>query len=178
MSDKQMTPEAQGEHLAKVTFGIQDTAMPSWGEFLPLGQRWDAIAYLMGTFMDSGTPATSSVYQEGQLPAHFVTLSSDLYLAEGHTISVTHGADLYALYCATCHGDQGQGNGPGTVGSASGGPAAFPQDMGKAYIYWRTWDGVPDSTMYPFKEVLSDSEVWDIVTYLDGLTATGQGGGQ
>jgi len=85
---------------------------------------------------------------------------------------------LYAQYCATCHGDQGQGSGPGTEGSASGGPAAFPTDMGEAYIYWRTWEGVPDSTMYAFKEDLSDSEVWDIVTYLDGLTRTGQGGGQ
>jgi len=178
MRDEQMTPEAQGEHLAKVTFGIQDTAMPTWGEFLPLEQRWDAIKYLMDTFMGGGVPATTSVYQQGQLPANFVTLSSDLYLQEGHTISVTHGADLYAQYCATCHGDQGQGNGPGTQGSASGGPAAFPADMGEAYIYWRTWEGVPNSTMYPFKEYLSDSDVWDITAYLNDLTSTGQGGGQ
>jgi mono/diheme cytochrome c family protein len=178
MKDEQMTPEAQGEHFAIVTFGIQDTAMPSWGEFLPVEKRWDAIKYLMGTFMGDGMPATISVYQEGRLPANFVTLSSDLYLEEGHTISPTHGAALYATYCATCHGDGGQGNGPGTADSASGGPSVFPSDMGEAYIYWRTWEGVPDSTMYSFKRSLSDSDVWDITTYVDSLTSTGKGGGQ
>jgi cbb3-type cytochrome c oxidase subunit II len=177
MRTKQMTPEAQGEHLAKVTFGIQDTAMPSWGEFLPVDQRWDAIKYLMGTFMGSGMPVTTSVHTEGELPANYVTLSSDLYLEEGHTISPTHGTDLYATYCATCHGDQGQGNGPGTEGSVSKGPAAFPSNMGEAYIYWRTWEGVPESTMYPFKWLLTGNEVWDITVSLNSLTSSQQGGG-
>jgi mono/diheme cytochrome c family protein len=178
MGSKQMTPEAQGEHMAKVTFGIQDTAMPTWGEFLPVDQRWDAIKYLMGTFMGSGKPATTSVYGDGKLPAAFVTLSSDVYISEGHTISTTHGADLYATYCATCHGDSGQGNGPGTANSVSQGPAAFPVDMGEAYIFWRTWEGVPDSTMYAFKWYMSDADVWDITTFLVDLTSGQQGGGQ
>jgi cbb3-type cytochrome c oxidase subunit II len=170
MGSEQMTPEAQGEHFAKVTFGIQDTAMPTWGEFLPVDQRWDAIKYLMGTFMGSGMSATSSVYGDGKLPAAYVLLSSDVYIEEGHTISKTHGADLYATYCATCHGDNGQGNGPGTQGSVSQGPAAFPSGMGEAYIYWRTWTGVPDSTMFAFQGYLSDGDVWDITTYLVDLT--------
>ena len=177
MRNKEMKPEAQGEHLAKVTFGIQDTAMPTWGEFLPVDQRWDAIKYLMGTFMGSGMPLTESVYTEAELPANYVTLSSDVYVSEGHTISSTHGAELYATYCATCHGDEGQGNGPGTEKSVSKGPAAFPMDMGEAYIFWRTWEGVPESTMYPFKWYLTDGEVWDITVHLDNLTSSNQGGG-
>jgi mono/diheme cytochrome c family protein len=174
MAGETMTPEAQGEHLAKVTFGIQDTAMPAWGEFLPESQRWDVIKYLMDTFM-TGKPATASAYGDGAIAADFSLASSDVYVSEGHTISVTHGADLYATYCATCHGDAGQGNGLGTEGSASGGPAAFPADMGEAYIYWRTWEGVPDSTMYPFKWFLL-GDAWDIVTYVDQMTS-GTGGG-
>jgi len=177
MRNKEMKPEAQGEHLAKVTFGIQDTAMPTWGEFLPVDQRWDAIKYLMGTFMGSGMPLTESVYAEAELPANYVTLSSDVYVSEGHTISPTHGAELYATYCATCHGDEGQGNGPGTEKSVSKGPAAFPMDMGEAYIFWRTWEGVPESTMYPFKWYLTDGEVWDITVHLNNLTSSNQGGG-
>jgi mono/diheme cytochrome c family protein len=174
MASESMTPEAQGERLAKVTFGIQDTAMPSWGEFLPESQRWDVIKYLMDTFM-IGKPVTASVYGDGSIAADFVLASSEVYVGEGHTISVTHGADLYATYCATCHGDAGQGNGPGTAGSASGGPAAFPSDMGEAYIYWRTWEGVPDSTMYPFKWFLPD-DAWDIATYVDQMTSSAGGG--
>jgi mono/diheme cytochrome c family protein len=175
MASKEMTPEAQGEHMVKVTFGIQDTAMPSWGEFLPWQDRWDAIKFLMGSWM-AGMPSTGSVYGSGQVPANYVTLSSDVYLSEGHTISVTQGADLYAQYCATCHGDQGQGDGPGTQGSASGSPAAFSSGMGEGYIYWRIWEGVPESNMPPFQWYLSGNDVWDITVYLKGLTGTGGGG--
>jgi mono/diheme cytochrome c family protein len=175
MSSKQMTPEAQGEHIAKVTFGIQDTAMPYWGEFLPWQDRWDAIKFLMGAWM-GGTPSTSSVYDPTQIPANFLTVSSEVYIDEGHTISPTHGIDLYAQYCATCHGPQGQGDGPGNEGSASGGPAAFPSDMGEAYIYWRIWDGVPDSIMPPFQWYISGNDVWDITVYLQQLTGSGGGG--
>jgi mono/diheme cytochrome c family protein len=174
MAGESMTPEAQGEHFAMVTFGIQDTAMPSWGEFLPESQRWDAIKYLMDTFM-MGKPVTDSVYGDGSIAADFVLASSDVYVREGHTISVPNGADQYATYCATCHGDAGQGNGPGTEGSASGGPAAFPADMGEAYIYWRIWEGVPDSTMYPFKWLLP-GDAWDIAVYVDQMTSSAGGG--
>jgi mono/diheme cytochrome c family protein len=176
MGDEQMTPEGQAEHLAKATFGIKDTAMPSWGEFLSLEDRWDALKFIMVTFM-AGKPVTSSVYGSGQVPANFVTLSSELYLEEGHTISSTHGIDLYGQYCTTCHGDRGQGDGPGTEGSVSKGPAAFPSNMDEAYIFWRIWEGVPDSTMPPFQWLLSDSDVWDITTYVKDLTSKGQGGG-
>jgi len=175
MASKQMTPEAQGEHIAKVTFGIQDTAMPYWGEFLPWQDRWDAIKFLMGAWM-GGTPSNSSVYDSGQVPANYVTVSSQVYLDEGHTISPTHGIDLYSQYCATCHGSQGQGDGPGNEGSASGGPAPFPSDMGEGYIYWRIWEGVPDSIMPPFQWLISGNDVWDITVYMR-QSLTGSGGG-
>jgi len=175
LAGRGLGPGREGEYLAKVTFGIQGTAMPTWGEFLPLEQRWDAIQYILDTFM-VGKPATASVYQPGELPVHFATISSQLYLDEGHVISPTHGVELYGLYCASCHGDQGKGGGLGTVGSMSQGPAVFPADMGANYIYWRTWEGVPNSTMYAFKEQLSTADVWDIVTHVDQLTSTGNGG--
>jgi mono/diheme cytochrome c family protein len=176
MAGMTMGPNAQGEHLAKVTFGIKDTAMPYWGEWMPESMRWDAIRYLMGTFMQ-GKPMTRSVYNNGQIAANYVTASSQVFLDEGHTIPTDQGGDLYAQYCATCHGDQGQGNGPGTEGNASGGPAAYPSDMGEAYIFWRVWEGVPDSMMYPFQWMLSDSDIWSITLYVNDMTSTSQGGG-
>jgi mono/diheme cytochrome c family protein len=176
MAGMTMGPNAQSEHLAKVTFGIKDTAMPYWGEWMPEDMRWDAVRYIMTTFMQ-GQPMTSSVYNNGRIAANYVTASSQVFLDEGHTIPTDQGPDLYAQYCATCHGDQGQGNGPGTEGNASGGPAAYPSDMGEAYIFWRVWEGVPDSMMYPFQWLLSDSEIWSITLYVNDMTSTSQGGG-
>jgi mono/diheme cytochrome c family protein len=173
IAGKTMTPEMQAEYFAKVTFGIQDAAMPSWGEWLPANQRWDAIKYLEEAFMQ-GMPVSSSVYNNGTIAVNFLRASSDMYISEGHSISVTHGADLYPIYCATCHGDQGQGNGPGTVGTASMGPATFPNPMNEAYIYWRIWEGVPNSVMYPFKWSFTSDDAWDITMYL----LQQQGGGQ
>ena len=176
MNGMTMGPNAQSEHYAKVTFGIMDTAMPYWGEWLPENLRWDAIQYLMGSFMQ-GKPVTESVYNNGNIAANYVTASSQVFLDEGHTIPTDQGPDLYNQYCATCHGDDGTGNGPGTEGNASGGPAAYPSDMGEAYIFWRVWEGVPDSVMPPFQWLLSDSEVWSITLYVDNMTSTSTGGG-
>ena len=149
--------------------------MPSWGEFLTEEQRWDVVKYLMQAFM-MGKPVTASAYGNGEMPANYVLASSEVYLDEGHTISVTYGAELYPIYCATCHGDKGQGSGPGTDGNASMGPDAFPKDLSEAYIFWRTWDGMPDSAMYPFRWLLSDEEIWDLTMYLQSPVF--RGGGQ
>ena len=175
MAGMQMSQSGQAEHLAKVTFGIQDTAMPTWGEVLPVNERWDVIKFLMGTFM-AGKPATESVYGDGAVAANFVTLSQDNWLAEGHVISETQGVDLYGTYCATCHGPEGQGDGPGIKNNASQGPAALPQDMGEPYIMWRIWEGVPESMMPPFQWLLSETEIWDITAHVQQMTASSGGG--
>lgn len=175
MAGMSMGPNAQGEHLAKVTFGIKDTAMPYWGEWMPESMRWDAIKYLMGAFMQ-GKPVTESVYNKGEIAANYVTASSQVFQDEGHSIPKNQGADLYKTYCATCHGDDGQGNGPGTEGNASGSPAVYPDNLNEAYIFWRIWEGVADSMMYPFQWELSDAEVWSITLYVKDMTSTSQGG--
>jgi mono/diheme cytochrome c family protein len=177
MAGKEMGPQAQGEHLAKVTFGIQDTAMPTWGEWLPQDQRWDAVKFLMDTWMMGKAQMTSSVYGDGAVAADYATLSQDNWIGEGHVISPTHGAELFGTYCATCHGDQGQGNGPGTQNNASGGPAASPADMSQPYIFWRISEGVPGSQMPPFQWLLPESDIWDITVHVQDLTSTQKGGG-
>ena len=165
MAGKEMTPQAQGEHLVKVSFGIQNTAMPSWDQWMPQDERWDAIKYLMAVFM-AGKPKTESVYNNGEIANNYALLSSDVYKSEGHSIDPAHGGELYTQYCAVCHAEDGQGNGPGIKDNASKGPAAFPKDMGEAYIYWRIMEGVPDSMMYAFQGTLTDNEVWDITLNL------------
>ena len=177
LHDMATTPVAQqseGNYLVKLTFGIHNSAMPTWGEWLPESDRWDAVKYIMQSFI-TGQPSADSVYQEGQISSEFLLLSSDVYLSEGHTINTDNGQPLYAQYCATCHGDTGLGDGPGTLDNASVGPAPFPAGMSEAYIYWRIWEGVPDSMMYNFKWMLDDQQTWEITTY---MTNTLLGGAQ
>jgi mono/diheme cytochrome c family protein len=173
-TDQDVRALSEGDLSGRLTFGVQNSAMPAWGEFMPEGQRWDAIRYVIDAFL-VGRPQVASV-DDGSIAPQFVTLSQDNWVGEGNVISVTHGADLYATYCATCHGDTGQGNGVGTTGAPSGSPAPLPDNMETAYIFWRIWEGVPDGVMGPFNWILSEADMWDITTYVESLFP--QGGGQ
>lgn len=150
--------------------------MPYWGEWMPESMRWDAIRFLMGSYMMGKPAKTDSVYNDGMIASNYLTASSQVFLDEGHSIPTERGPDLYQQYCTTCHGDAGLGNGPGTMGNASGGPAPFPRDMGEAYIFWRTNEGVPESNMYPFQWVMTSEEMWAVTLYVDGMTSSSQGG--
>jgi mono/diheme cytochrome c family protein len=177
LTDPALRDLSDGEWLAKLTFGVPNTAHPVWGEFLPEGQRWDLIKYVQAAFVD-GLPMKASLYGQGGTAAEVITLSQDDWLGEGHVISTTHGADLYTSYCATCHGDKGQGDGPGAQALPGGGPAPYPPDMAQAYIFWRVWDGVPGSPMPPFGWLLVDDDVWDLNSYVISFNTSTQGGGQ
>jgi cytochrome c553 len=177
LASTQFTPEVEGEYFTKLTFGIHNAAMPVWGEWLPASDRWDAVKFIFDAFM-TGKPMADSVYNDGEISSEFLLMSSQVYLDEGHTIIKENGQPLYEQYCATCHGKSGQGEGPGTVDNASKSPAPFPSDMGEAYIYWRTWEGVPDSIMEPFKWLLNDQQVWEVTTYMTDTLLPGTGGAQ
>ncbi len=176
IAGKTMGPTDLGEHLAKLTFGIKDTAMPYWGEWMPESMRWDAIRFLVGSFMMGKPAITDSVYNDGMIATNYLTASSQVFLDEGHSIPTEQGPDLYDRYCTTCHGEAGLGNGPGMEGNASGGPSPFPRDMGEAYIFWRTNEGVSESIMYPFQWAMSSDEMWAVTLYVDGMTSSSQGG--
>ena len=77
LAGTEMSVSTQAEYYAKVTFGIQDTAMPYWGEWLPESMRWAVIKYLMLTFME-GKP-TGSVYNGGQIAVNYLTASSQVF---------------------------------------------------------------------------------------------------
>lgn len=165
-----------GLMFSMISFGVPASAMPVWGEFLPESDRWDTVKYVTDAFFQ-GLPSQPSVYQGGATGANVLTLSQEYWTRQGHVISTTHGADLYATYCATCHGDKGQGEGPGVTNLSSGGPAPFPANMSLSYIYWRVWDGVPESIMYRFQWFFTEADVWDVSFYVETLVGT-QGGGQ
>jgi mono/diheme cytochrome c family protein len=169
LTDPNVRAMSEGELFTRVTFGVPNSAMPTWGEFLAESARWNVIKYLGDAFI-LGRQSTSVSYTHDEVAANFVTLSRDNWIGEGHVISTTHGSDLYGSSCAVCHGQNG-------VGSPPKGPALYPADMGEAYILWRIWEGVPGSTMYPFQWVLSEADMWDITDYVESL-ASQEGGGR
>ena len=87
--------------------------------------------------------------------------------------SLARGGKIYALHCATCHGDGGMGDGPGG-GSLDPAPAPIAhsgQMLGDAYMFWRITEGgiLFDSGMIPYRDILDESARWDVINYVRAL---------
>jgi mono/diheme cytochrome c family protein len=163
---------SDGDYYARVSFGIQNSAMPTWGEFLPENKRWDVIKFIQASFQE-GTVDLGSLYSSGLVANNMATVSPSDWTGNGNVISADNGKTVYQAYCQTCHGEQGGGDGPGAIKLPSGAPGAFSQNMIPSYIFWRTWEGVPDTIMPPFNWMLSEGDIWDVITYVQQITSGG-----
>jgi mono/diheme cytochrome c family protein len=81
------------------------------------------------------------------------------------------GAVIFKTNCATCHGDNGLGDGP-TSQSLEPRPAnlvALNQRVGDDFLYWRISTGVQGTAMPAWKGILSDDQIWDVISYIRAL---------
>lgn len=95
--------------------------------------------------------------------------------------TISKGAGVYATYCASCHGRQGLGNGeagralsprPTNLAALS----QMPPGQWDAYLYWSTAEGGAPigSGMPAYKDVLSDEQIWSVVSFIEaGLPDAG-----
>jgi mono/diheme cytochrome c family protein len=88
---------------------------------------------------------------------------------------VAVGGALFARHCVSCHGERGAGD-----GAAGAGLDPPPADVAFAarrpmatdgYLFWTIAEGgLPvGSAMPPFKDVLGEAEVWQIIAHIRGL---------
>jgi mono/diheme cytochrome c family protein len=87
--------------------------------------------------------------------------------------AATAGKPIYDVQCASCHGAGGKGDGP--AGQALTPPAAnlieSVANFADDYLHYRIAEGGTmdpyNSSMPPFKNVLSDDEIWQVVSYIN-----------
>ena len=87
--------------------------------------------------------------------------------------AATAGKATYDVQCASCHGESGKGDGP--AGQALTPPAANLVEsnakFGDDYLYYRIAEGGSmdpyNSSMPPFKNVLSEEEIWQVVAHVN-----------
>ena len=88
-------------------------------------------------------------------------------------LTLAQGEELFGLYCASCHGDTGYGD--GAAGGALGQkPANFHDSLvtkqSDGAIFWKMSNG--RGNMPPFNDVFTAEQRWQLVAYLRKLSVT------
>jgi mono/diheme cytochrome c family protein len=83
--------------------------------------------------------------------------------------SLARGRGLYAEHCAICHGVNGRGDGP-LARTMVPRPADLRVHLAEGHSDAQLFDwvsnGVPDTAMGGFADVLSEEERWHVINYI------------
>ena len=105
-----------------------------------------------------GTPAS--------VPAEYAGLTNSL----GPDAAVA-GAEVFHANCEPCHGTQGHGDGPAAsaLDPAPKDLAELQEIVGDDYLFWRINTGKPGTSMIAWEGVLSEDQIWQLVTFIRTL---------
>jgi mono/diheme cytochrome c family protein len=79
------------------------------------------------------------------------------------------GKQKYETFCTMCHGFKGEGGEEATKGfevDPSNLISNSVKQRSDGELFWATSNGVNDTNMLPWSELLSDEEIWYIVNYI------------
>ncbi len=85
------------------------------------------------------------------------------------------GKERFAKSCATCHGDSGEGDGPAAAAldPKPENLKEYQRQLSDGYLFWRISEGGAgepfNSSMPPWKGVLDEEQIWNIIHYIRSL---------
>ena len=125
-----------------------------------------------GTGMGMGSNSSMRDRHHASIPEEYASLTNP---AASDGASLERGAAVYAERCLTCHGENGQGDGPASsaLDPAPVDIAHTSQMMSDAYLFYRVSEGglfAPfNSTMPAWKDILDEQARWDVLNYVQAL---------
>ena len=113
---------------------------------------------------------THNTQEPWKAPAWADTLKSPYH---EEPLTLAQGEELFTLYCSSCHGETGYGD--GAAGGALGQkPANFHDTLVKAQsdgsLFWKMSNG--RGNMPPFQDVFTAEQRWQLVAYIRHLGKT------
>jgi len=82
--------------------------------------------------------------------------------------AIAAGEVIYEVNCSTCHGDTGLGDGPAGR-SLEPAPVNFHELyplVEEDYYYYVIREGVPGTSMVPWKDTLNEDELYQVIAYV------------
>lgn len=109
-------------------------------------------------------------FHHAEIPAEYADLTNPIAADEA---SLARGAENYTLYCASCHGDGGMGDGP-AGGALDPAPAPIAHTglmLSDGYLFWRITEGGThfETAMPVWQDVLDADARWDVINYVRSL---------
>ncbi len=151
--------------------------MPAWGLSLNSTEiRLVAVYELSFVFGSARTISGGISDAEGD---NFAQTVLNVPPISGTTQDFQSGKSLFTLYCAQCHGDDGQSDGPASVATPGGYISPVPANFtesGRDFQYygryvWKVREGVETTNMPPWKWALNDNEIYKLVFYVQSFAA-------
>ena len=156
-----------GDLEKRIENGVYGTFMPAWYAIGHRAHR-DLIAYIQ----------TFSPRWESEKPQPPIDIPAEpVYSQE----SVDRGRAVYEQNeCAKCHGEEGHGDGPSSGNLTDDwGNAIFPYDLTMGHIkcgdsgtdiYRVFMTGLSGTPMPSFARVITSTDAWDLVHYIESLS--------
>ncbi|KAF0209394.1 MAG: cbb3-type cytochrome c oxidase subunit I [Actinomycetota bacterium] len=163
---------SDGMHFWRISEGVPGTAMPPWRMSMTEDLRWRIATY--EDSMVSGAIRTVEGGVSDDAAIAYANRTNAKPSIAGTKSEWDAGKKIYDLYCAQCHGEKGDGQGP-AAGVVPGGyilpkPAVFSETGHDFKLFgqyqWKLEEGVPTTNMPPWKYALSKPELANTLFYI------------
>lgn len=114
----------------------------------------------------NSSETTESTGALSPVPSDYAGLTNPL-----STDATMVGAEVFTNNCVACHGQQGHGDGPAST-ALDPAPKNLPElgtIVADDYLFWRISTGKQGTAMTAWKGVLTDEQIWQVVSYIRTL---------
>lgn len=155
------TPPSDEDLARTIAVGVPGTSMPAWGNSLDEGEI-NAVSQYLKTFSDVFETAPGDTLETPARP-------------EDMAAAAAKGAAMFTALCASCHGAEGKGDGPASVGLSDlwGQPitpadftvGTFKSGTTPEDLFRTVSSGVEGTPMPPWGALPSETR-WELVAYV------------
>ena len=113
-----------------------------------------------------GNDGAETVASPNVVPADFAGKTNPL-----DADAAEAGAEIYQANCQSCHGSRGHGDGPSAavLNPAPKNLAELQAQVGDDYLFWRINTGKDGTAMVPWKGILTEEQIWQVITFIRTL---------